>query len=108
MITELVHFKLKRELTIESLIDAYKTTAEKWAKNPDLVQKWYFYDPVTHEGGGVYIWRDREAAARWHGPEYRAIVEKLYGYPPDIRILDALIHVDVGRQSYEVLTEIGK
>jgi hypothetical protein len=90
-----------KNITWSSLLKRYESTAIKWAQNPDLLHKWYFYDETTHEGGGVYIWRTRAAAAHWHGVEYRAMIERLYGYPPEIRVLDTLLHVDATQQKYE-------
>ncbi|KVG72047.1 hypothetical protein WJ33_19175 [Burkholderia ubonensis] len=103
MITELIFFKLEPDVDIATLLERYETTAATWAQNPDLLHKWYFYDEAAREGGGVYIWRTREAAARWHGAEYRAMVERVYGHPPEIRVLDTLIHVDAERQKYEIV-----
>jgi hypothetical protein len=62
-----------------------------------LIEKYYFFDEERSLGGGVYIWKTREAAARWHGPEYVAMIEKVYGSSPRIQILDALIRVDAVR-----------
>jgi hypothetical protein len=105
MITEIVSFKLAKDIDIPSLLERFKSTAVKWAQNPDLLHKWYFYDEATHEGGGVYIWRTREAAAHWHGAEFKAAIEKLYGHPPVIRVLDTLIHVDATQKMYEVVSK---
>ena len=102
MITEIVFFKLKPDVDIPTLLARYERTAVKWAENPDLLQKWYFHDAATREGGGVYIWRSREAAERWHGAEDKAMVEQVYGYPPEIRVLDTLGHVDATRKTYEM------
>ncbi|CAB3764232.1 hypothetical protein [Paraburkholderia solisilvae] len=94
MITELVFFDLPPDITREAVLALYRKTAEKWLTNPDLIQKYYFFDPERALGGGVYIWKDREAAERWHGAEYRQMVQTMYGSPPRIQILDALLHVE--------------
>ena len=94
MIAEIVFFDLSPGLDVQDLMVKYKASAQKWADNPDLLHKWYFHDPVSNEGGGVYIWRDEEAALRWHGPEYLAMIERTYGHPPRIRRLPTLLHVD--------------
>ena len=41
-----------------------------------------------------YFWPDREAAHRWHGREYEAMIEQTYGTRPRIQIFDALLYVD--------------
>ncbi len=103
MITEIVFFKLRPDVDLPTLRDRYEATAVNWALNPDLLHKWYFYDAATHEGGGVYVWRTREAAAHWHGDEYKAMVERVYGFPPVIRVLDTIAHVDATQGRYEIV-----
>lgn len=107
MITEIVFFKLAKGIDQPSLLKRYESTTVKWSQNPDLLHKWYFYDQITHEGGGVYIWRTREAAAHWHGVEYKAMIEKLYRRPPEIRVLDTLVHVDTAQKKYDVIEPAG-
>lgn len=94
MIAEIVFFDLPRGATRADALALYRTTATQWAANPDLVEKYYFFDEERGQGGGVYIWRTREAAARWHGEDYQRRVRSLYGAPPRMQRLDALIHVD--------------
>jgi len=96
MIVELVLFDLPEGATRASAAALYETTAARWADNPDLIEKYYYFDAETGEGGGVYIWPDRAAAERWHGEDYRRMIAKLYGASPRIRILDALMHVAPG------------
>jgi len=94
MITELVFFQFPAGADREQVLENYRKTADHWLHNPDLVQKYYFFDAETSTGGGVYIWHSREDAARWHGDEYKARVTALYGVAPRIQILDALLYVN--------------
>jgi len=94
MITEIVFFDLPRGTDRAAAMALYRQSAEKWLANPDLVEKFYFFDAARCTGGGVYVWRSREAAARWHGEDYRVMVRSLYGSEPRIQILDTLIRVD--------------
>ncbi|MGO9772650.1 MAG: hypothetical protein ACLPSW_24480 [Roseiarcus sp.] len=94
MVTEIVFFALPKGTTRADALALYRRTADKWLANPDLVEKYYFFDEERSLGGGVYVWRTREAARRWHGEEYQRMVQSLYGAPPRMQILDALIHVD--------------
>ena len=94
MITEIVFFDLPSGTTRDTAMALYRKTSDKWVSNPGLIEKYYFFDDEKNLGGGVYIWPDREAASRWHGAEYEALVERIYGTRPRIQILDALIHVD--------------
>lgn len=94
MIAEIVLFELPRGATRAHALALYRTSAAQWAANPDLVEKYYFFDEARGEGGGVYIWRTREAAERWHGDEYKSRVRALYGSPPRTQAFEALIRVD--------------
>jgi hypothetical protein len=94
MIAEIVRFALPPGTRCADALALYRKSASHWLVNPDLVQKFYFFDAERGIGGGIYIWRSREAAARWHGDAYRAMVLSLYGSEPRIEILDALLHVD--------------
>ena len=94
MITEIVIFDLPKGISREELLAKYRLSAAKWAQNPDLIRKYYFFDKAKDLGGGVYIWKDRKSALHWHGPEYRKMITDVYGSEPNIQILDTLLTVD--------------
>jgi hypothetical protein len=94
MVVELVLFDLPPGTTRANAAAMYRKTAEKWLANPDLVQKYYFFDPAGPTGGGVYVWRNRAAVQRWHGKEYARMVQDLYGAAARTQIFDAVMHVD--------------
>lgn len=103
MIIELVFFDCPEGSTREDTLKLYEKSAALWAKNEDLLDKYYFFDQATLKGGGVYVWKSREAAERWHGEDYQRMIEKIYGARPRIQILDALIHVTPTKGSFEIL-----
>jgi hypothetical protein len=90
----LYFFSFLLELDASKSLKTTEKTADSWLNNPDLVQKYYFFDAEKGTGGGVYIWHSREDAARWHGDEYMARVTALYGVAPRIQIFDALLYVN--------------
>lgn len=94
MIIEIVFFDLPPGADRAAALALYRQSAGKWLANPDLVEKFYFFDTAQCLGGGVYVWRSREAASRWRGEDYRETIRSLYGSEPRIQILDALICVD--------------
>ena len=94
MITELVLFDLPADMSREDLLAKYRSTAPKWQANPDLIRKTYVYDPERRQGGGVYLWRDVDAARRWHDDEWRSFVVELYGSEPVIRYFETPLVVD--------------
>ena len=94
MITELVFFDLPQRITREEVMAKYRQTAPAWSKNEDLVHKFYFFDAARSQGGGVYVWKTRAAAERWHGAAYRDRIRALYGSEPTMTYLDTLVVVD--------------
>ena len=54
-----------------------------WCK--ELIRKSYLYDEDARLGGGIYHWKNEEAAEQWHGEEWRKSVINLYGNEPMIR-----------------------
>jgi hypothetical protein len=98
MITELVFIDLPKGITRDEVMAKYRQTAPAWAKNEDLVHKFYFFDSTKSQGGGVYIWKTRQAAHRWHGEEYRNRIRTLYGSEPTMTYLDTLVVVDNARK----------
>lgn len=93
MVTEIVLFDLAPGTTRAEAVALYRQSAPQWLGNADLIEKYYFFDEERGLGGGVYFWRSRAAAQRWHGEDYRRMVEARYGAPPRIEVLDALLHV---------------
>lgn len=94
MITEIVNFDLPKGITREEVLAKYRQTAPAWAKNDDLVRKYYFFDETKSLGGGVYVWKTMEAALRWHGDEYKARIKSLYGCEVRMTYFDTLLVVD--------------
>ncbi len=99
MIVEIVTIPLAEGMRRQDAIELYRTTAGKWAENPDLIHKYYHFDEARCLGGGVYIWPSREAAARWHGEDYKAMVLRVYGSHPHFEIFDLLMDVDPAKGS---------
>jgi hypothetical protein len=94
MIVEIVTFDLPFGTDRAGALELYRQTAGRWLSNRDLAGKYYFFDEHRCLGGGVYIWPSSDAAAHWHGPEYRHMIKSRYGSKPRIETFDALIHID--------------
>jgi hypothetical protein len=43
MITELVFFDLPKGTTRTQALELYRKSAEPWLRNPDLIEKYYFF-----------------------------------------------------------------
>jgi len=94
MITEIVTFKLPEGMTHEDLVANFEKTAPTWNANPDLIRKNYLIDMGNGLAGGVYLWKDRSQAEKWHGQVFRDKVKEVYGSEPDIRLYKTPIVVD--------------
>ena len=94
MITEIVTFKLPAGTSREAVLSNYEKTAPGWAANPDLVRKYYVFDAERGVAGGVYLWRARADAEKWHGAEFRKRVKELYGAEPESQFFETPIVVD--------------
>lgn len=93
---EWVEFDLPKGTTREAALALYHGTAARWAANADLVCKTYVFDEARSVGGGLYVWRDRDAAARWHGDDYRRLIMERYGSAPRISVTDAVLDIRDG------------
>jgi hypothetical protein len=94
MITEIVTIKLPDGTTREELLSTFEKTVPSWAENPDLIRKIYLFDAETGTAGGVYLWKDKAQAEKWHGAEYRKKVKELYGTEPESQFFETPIVID--------------
>ena len=72
----------------------FEKTASVWRDNPDLIRKNYLYDAQAGVAGGVYLWKEKAHAQKWHGAEFRDRVKKLYGAEPSSQFYETPIVVD--------------
>lgn len=94
MITEVVIFNLPEALTREQVAIAFRKSVEIWRQNPDLLRKYYLYDPVKKLGGGVYLWKSLDDAKRWHGETYRQKIKDIFGSEPSFAYYETSIAID--------------
>lgn len=94
MITEIVTFKLPEGSTREEVFSNYEKTAPTWGENPDLIRKNYIFDAEKSVAGGVYLWKERAHAEKWHGQEFRQKVKEIYGAEPESQFFETPIVVD--------------
>ena len=94
MITEIVTFKLPEGMTHEDVVANFEKTAPNWRANPDLIRKNYLVDAINRVAGGVYLWKERAHAEKWHGEAFRQKVKEIYGSEPEIQFFDTPIVVD--------------
>jgi len=94
MITEIVTFKLPEGSKREDVFAAFEKTAAVWGNNPDLIRKNYLYDSEAGIAGGVYLWKEKAHALKWHGEEFRQRVKQMYGATPTSQFFETPVVVD--------------
>ena len=93
MITEIVTIKLPDGTTREDVISNFEETAPTWRDNPDLIRKNYLFDAEKGIAGGIYLWKEKAHAEKWHGAEFRKMVKERYGAEPESRLFETPIVV---------------
>ena len=58
------------------------------------MRKNYLYDAEAGIAGGVYLWKEKAHALKWHGEEFRQRVKDLYGAVPASQFFETPIVVD--------------
>ncbi|MGR1581026.1 hypothetical protein ACSSNL_06105 [Thalassobius sp. S69A] len=96
MITEIVTFALPPGISKSELLDKYNATVPRWRANADLIRKTYLYDPVTNRGGGIYLWKTKEAALAAHDAEWCQMATQMYGSAPQFAYFDTMFIIDNG------------
>lgn len=94
MILAIVRIALPPRTDRTAALALYRRSASKWVANKDLIEKYYIFDEARRAGGGVYLWPNRDTAARWHGTEYRDIIASIYSVEPEIEFVDVVLPVD--------------
>ena len=94
LFTEIVTFKIPPQLTRAQVEAAYESSAVIWRDHPALIRKNYLLDIEAGRGGGVYLWRSREAAAEAHGEAFKARILETFGVHPEIHVFETPLIVD--------------
>jgi hypothetical protein len=94
MITEIVLFRLPEGMSREDAMAKYRLSIPIWQANPDLIRKAFLYDAASQRGGGVYLWKNIEAAKRGHGPEFQERIRATFGAQPEFQYFETAILID--------------
>ena len=96
MITEIVTFDLPDSITQAELLEKYNATVPRWRANPNLIRKTYLYCADKNQGGGIYLWKTKEAALEAHNADWCQMAQDMYGSPPSFTYYDTLFIIDNG------------
>src|SRR3982750_2762853 len=80
-----------REMSREEAMAKYRARVPLWQTNPDLIHKAFLYDEQTRRGGGVYLWKNIEAAKKAHGPAFQEAIQSIFGSKPEMQYFEAPI-----------------
>lgn len=93
MIVEIVSFDMPPGFTRDDLIEDARGTVAHWQANPDLIAK-HFTTADDGSVAGIYLWPDREAASRAHGPDWIARFRARTGTEPRFAYFDVFMRID--------------
>jgi hypothetical protein len=93
MITEIVLFRLPDGMNREDAMAKYRARVPMWQAT-DLIHKAFLYDEASRRGGGVYLWKNIEAAKKAHGSAFQEGIQSLFGAKPEFQYFEAPIVID--------------
>jgi hypothetical protein len=94
MITEIIIFSIPDGMTREEVVANYRRSAPTWRANPDLIRKNYLYDADGRRAGGVYLWRNMDAARRARDAAWLERLRRTYGSEPVVQYFETPLVAD--------------
>ena len=94
MITEIVMFSLPEGMSREDALAKYRLSIPIWQANPDLIRKAFLFAEASRRGGGVYLWKNVEAAKLAHGAAFQEGIRSTFGADPEFQYFETPILID--------------
>lgn len=94
MITEVVTWKMPKEMTREQLTAAFRKSVPYWQQNSALIRKSFIFDPVNGTCGGIYLWNSVDDAKRFHDDAFCKRINDVYGGKPSFTYYETSIAID--------------
>jgi hypothetical protein len=94
MITEIVSWHLPEGMSREDTVAKYRLSVPTWQANPDLIHKAFLFDEGTRRAGGVYLWKNLEAAKQAHGEAFQERIHSAFGAAPEFQYFETPIVID--------------
>ena len=94
MISEIVLFRLPDGMSRADAMIKYRARVPMWQANPDLIHKAFLFDETSRRGGGIYLWKNIEAAKKAHGPAFEEGIQSIFGSKPEFQYFEAPIVID--------------
>jgi len=94
MITEIVLGKMPDGMSREEILSKFRSTVPAWQANPNFIHKAFIFDENSRRGGGVYLWKNIDAAKQAHGPAFQDRIKSVFGVSPGFQYFDAPVVID--------------
>ena len=94
MITEIVSWRLPEGMTREDVTAKFRASVPTWQANPDLIHKAFLFDQESRRVGGVYLWKNIDAAKQAHGPAFQDRINSVFGAKPEFQYFETPIVID--------------
>jgi len=94
MISEIALFRLPDGMSRADAMTKYRARVPIWQANPDLIHKAFLFDETYRRGGGVYLWKNMDAAKKAHGPDFEETMQSIFGSKPEFQYFEAPIVID--------------
>jgi hypothetical protein len=70
--------RFKSSLPPDELERRYKKRLPEFRALPGLIQKYYLYDPLSDEWGGLYLWDSQESLDEYMASDLRKSIPETY------------------------------
>lgn len=94
MITEIVTWRLPDGMTREEVAAKYRASVPTWQGNPELIHKSFLFDQESRRMGGVYLWKNIDAAKQAHGSAFQTRINSVFGAAPEFQYFETPIVID--------------
>jgi hypothetical protein len=94
MITELVTFPIPELTSRDQVIELYEKSVPRWRGEPDLVHKSFLYDQERKRGGGVYLWKNVDAARHAHDSKWCNRIIEIFGGEPKFEYFESPVVIN--------------
>jgi heme-degrading monooxygenase HmoA len=94
MIVAVVQFDLREPMTLEAAAISFAQSAPAYETIPGLIRKHFLVNEDGSTAGGIYLWRDRDAADAWFTDPWKDRIELKFGHRPTVSYFVSPVSVD--------------
>lgn len=94
MIIAMTRFILAQPVTTEAARELFLATAPRYQGVEGLLRKNYLLGADGRHVGGIYLWRSKTDAERFHDVAWQTAVFDKYGVMPELSLFESPVLVD--------------